>query len=90
MLLAPGNKKSLAEIGKIYGSEFRKIDLKEYRGRMKDLLRENPILFEEYAMRDSEITLKHINSMESFNYSLNQIGVPITMTSMSKGYVTKT
>lgn len=89
MLLAPGSGKALADIGKIYGEEFKKIDLKGYRGRMKALKEEDPKLFEEYAMRDALITLKHIIAMEEFNEGLNRTGVPLTLSSISKAYVMK-
>jgi ASC-1-like (ASCH) protein len=89
MLLAPGNSKGLAEIGKIYGDEYKKIDIKNYRGKMKKLAAEDKILFKEYAMRDALITLKHVNSMEEFNESLNKTGVPLTLSSISKAYVLK-
>jgi hypothetical protein len=88
MLLSPSGK-GLADIGRIYGGEFSKIDLGEYRGRMKDLLKDNKELFVEYALRDSLITLKHLNEMEKFYMSFDQLGVPLTLSSISKAYVKK-
>lgn len=87
MLLAPGPSKSLKEIGKIYGGDFLKIDLKNDIGNMKALLAKDPKKFKEYAIRDSLITLKHINTMEEFNFTLFKIGVPQTLSSISKSYI---
>lgn len=89
MLLAPASSKSLADIGKMYGDDFKKIDLKKYRGKMKLLALEKPDLFKEYAMRDALITLKHMIMMEEFNEGLNKTGVPLTLSSLSKAYVLK-
>lgn len=90
ILIAPAGAKSLAGIGDIYGSEFKKIDLGDYRkDRMSILLEENKELFEQYAIRDSEITLKHASTMEEFNYSLDKLGVPLTLSGIGKSYVMK-
>lgn len=90
VLLAPTGVKSLAGVGSIYGEEFKKIDIGHYRGgKMLDLLRDNKDLFEKYAIQDSIITLKHASSMEDFNYNVNKIGVPLTLSSIGKSYVVK-
>jgi len=87
-LLAPPGSKSLAAIGSIYAEEgYKKVDLKEYRGKMKELLKEKPDLFKEYGMMDAYITLKHGNRMEEFYLSLSKLGVPLTSTGISKSYV---
>jgi hypothetical protein len=87
-LLAPAGKKSLASLGTLYEDEYHKISLPAvYRGNMKKLLEEDPKLFQEYAMRDSEITLKHANEMELFNYTVCKLGVPLTLSSIGKEYV---
>lgn len=89
-MLAPAGFKSLGMIGKIYGSDYHKIDIGSYRqGRMKALLEDNKPLFEEYGIRDSVITLKHSISMEEFYTSLGKTGVPLTLSSVSKAYVLK-
>jgi len=80
----------LAKIGKIYGDNFRKIDIGLYRaGKMRDLLRDNKELFEKYAIQDSIITLKHASSMEDFYFTVLKIGVPLTLSSVAKAYVLK-
>lgn len=71
----------------MHGEEFHKIDLRGYRGRMLDLLVENPILFKAYAIQDSKITLKHINEMSKRYFTLGKIGVPLTLSAMSKEYI---
>ena len=43
--------------------------------------------FEEYALQDAIITLKHAISMESFNFGVKQIGIPVTLASMGRNYV---
>jgi hypothetical protein len=89
-LLAPGGKKSLKEIGKIHSvreNNFDKIHLGEYRTRMKDLLRDNPALFEKYAVQDVLIVLKHVNEMVNTNYNLGRVGIPLTLTAVSTAYI---
>lgn len=89
-LLAPQGAKSLAGLGEIYGSEFKKVDIGNYRnGRMKALLKDNKELFEKYAITDSLITLKHACSMEEFYLSVDKIGVPLTLSGIGKAYVIK-
>lgn len=86
--MAPAGKRSLAAIGGIYGKEFSKIDIGSYRGgKMKKLLTENKPLFVKYAAQDSFITLKHINEMQKFYFSIGKVGVPLTLSSISKKYV---
>ena len=90
VLLAPAGVKSLAGVGSIYGDELKKIDIGHYRGgKMRDLLKDNKDLFEKYAIQDSIITLKHASSMDDFNFSVNKIGVPITLSGIGKSYVIK-
>jgi hypothetical protein len=89
-LLAPGGKKSLKEIGKIHSvfeDNFSKIHLGEYRTRMKDLLREDPELFEKYAVQDVLIVLKHVNEMVNTYFNLGRIGLPLTLTAVSTAYI---
>jgi hypothetical protein len=88
VLLSPPGGQSLAHIGSIYGDEYKKIDIGEYRsGKMKDLLQNNKELFEKYAIQDSIITWKHATSMEDFNLEINQVGIPLTVSSISKNYI---
>jgi hypothetical protein len=87
-LIAPLGIKSLADIGNIYGPDYRKLDIGSYReGNMSKLRSENPELFDKYAIQDSVITLKHGIEMEAFNTSLGCVGVPLTMSSLGKAYV---
>jgi hypothetical protein len=71
----------------MHGEEFHKIDLKDYRGRMFDLLVDKPELFRDYAIQDSVITLKHINEMGKRYFKLGKIGVPLTVTSLTKLFI---
>lgn len=90
ILIAPVGAKSLAGIGDIYGSDYNKIDIGNYRkDGMSILLEEDKELFEKYAIRDSEITLKHASTMEEFNFSLEKLGVPLTLSGIGKSYVIK-
>lgn len=88
VLLSPPGGQSLASLGKIYGDEYNKIDIGDHRkGKMQELLSKDKELFERYAIQDSIITWKHATSMEDFNLSINQIGVPLTVSSMSRNYI---
>lgn len=88
-LIAPMGAKSLAAIGQIYGPEFHKVDIGDYRSRMSDLLKDDKNLFERYAIMDARITLQHARSMESFYFTLGKLGVPLTISGISKAYVLK-
>lgn len=82
-LLAPAGKRSLDAIGDLYGDDFRKIRIsKEQKSNMDLLLASDKALFESYAKKDAVITLMHSNHMEDFNFGLNGIGVPITLSSL--------
>ncbi len=62
-LLSPPGKKKLDDLGKSY--RYPKIEIgkapdgRPYIENMNLLLRDNPDLFERYALRDAEITVKH-------------------------------
>jgi hypothetical protein len=78
MLLAPGGKKSLAAVGAIYG--FEKLDLsQEQYDNMSKLLKENPVLFKEYAVRDAVISLIHALTLEDAHFRLNKASIPLTL-----------
>lgn len=88
MLLAPAGNRSLKSIGKLYGEAYKKIELtNENIENMGLLLKEDPALFIEYAVRDAEITLKHSNWMEDFYFRINEIGIPITLSNLGNKYV---
>jgi hypothetical protein len=89
-LLAPSNSKSLASIGKLYESEggFRKIVIPQaYKDKMSDFLMNDKSGFEEYARIDAIIALKHSLAMEKFNFSIKQLGVPITISALGRNFV---
>ena len=53
------------------------------------LLAEQPSLFEEYAMKDSLITLMHALFMNDFVFKLGDTKLPSTLGSVSTKYVSK-
>jgi len=64
------------------------LNLSEYlKGNMDLLLRENKDLFDSYAIKDAIIPLIHASYMEDFNFKLNAIGIPITLSSLGSTYV---
>jgi hypothetical protein len=92
VLLAPAGKQSLGDIGKMYESEgdFSKREIsKDDLANMGAFLKRDRIAFEEYALQDAIITLKHVISMEVFNFRVLQIGVPLTLSSIGRKYVAK-
>jgi hypothetical protein len=83
LLLAPGGKKSLSAIGGMYGENLQKISLTEEQHQNMDLLlKDDPILFKEYALRDSLISLYHACILEDAHFKLNKLGVPLTLSSL--------
>jgi len=90
ILLAPGNVKSLAAIGNLYGEDFRKINIdKQWYSKMDQFMNKEPLLFKKYAMRDSLITLRHAIFMEDLSFSLGGTSIPITLASLSRLYIHK-
>lgn len=87
LLLAPAGQRSLASIGKIYGPDFIKKDIGNSRTNMKLLKIENPEQFIEYAVQDAKIVLKHVNTMNDFNFSLDRIGIPVTLSGLSRAWI---
>lgn len=89
MLLAPGSKKSLQNIGSLY-ENIPKIDIDEkYKDNMEDFLMLEPDKFKEYAMRDALITMIHARYMEYFNNSIGGLGVPLTLSALSTKFIKK-
>jgi hypothetical protein len=84
LLLAPAGQRSLASIGKIYGPDYFKKDIGSSRTDMKTLKVENPEKFMEYAVQDAKIVLKHVNTMNDFNFNLDRVGIPVTLSSLSR------
>lgn len=89
MLLAPPNSKSLKAVGRMLGEGFHKIELHKYRGDMLALLRDDFELFNAYAIQDSRIVVKYINKMSSRYFKLGKIGVPLTVSAISKEFILK-
>ena len=86
MLLIPASQKKLANIGKLYN--FEKIELSEFEiNNMDKLLKTNPNKFQEYAMKDSLITLKHALWMEGFYFNINGLGIPTILSNISNKFV---
>jgi hypothetical protein len=79
VLLAPVGKASLAELGKLYQLEgdFSKIIVSdEDKSQMSKFLQRNKQAFEESAIREAIITLKHALSMERFILTIQKLGIP--------------
>lgn len=64
----------------MYGTNLQKINLTEEQHQNMDILKEeNPILFKEYALRDSLISLFHACILEDSHFKLNKLGIPLTL-----------
>lgn len=50
--------------------------------KMSKFLERDKESFEQFALQDAVITLKHSLSMESFNFSIKQLGIPVTLSSL--------
>jgi hypothetical protein len=103
-LLVPGSKRGLAELGRLY--EFEKLDpgAKEIVGpdgtierapyieHMDWLLADNPDHYERYAIRDAEISARHIEEMLRFaqgELELELRTLPVTLGSLAVKYLEK-
>ena len=90
MLLAPGSQKSLKAIGKLYGAYFYKKELTlQEVSNMDKLLLEDKVKFLEYSKMDAVIPLIHSLSMEMYNWRVNTLGIPLTLSSLASRYVLK-
>lgn len=87
MLLSPGGQKSLKSIGSLYGKEFQKIDIGVNIMNMKKFLKEDYETFKAYAIQDSVICLTHALFMEEFVFKMGVVGIPLTLSSVSRAYV---
>jgi hypothetical protein len=86
MLLAPAGKASLKALGDLHG--FPKIDIGNWINSMNDLIDKDPELFKVYALRDAEISLIHILSLESFYFELTgSLKVPATLASLASSFI---
>lgn len=87
LLSAPGFQK-LDQIGGLYG--YQKVTLPIGAiTNMKQFHLTDPLKFREYALRDAEITLIHSCYMNDLNFQLGKLGVPLTISQVSTGYVLK-
>lgn len=83
LLLAPGGKQSLSAIGGMYGDHLRKIDLTASQYQNMDvLMKEDPMLFKSYALRDSLISLVHASVLEDSHFKLGKLGIPLSLSSL--------
>ena len=95
ILLAPGNAKSLSNIGEIMG--VPKVSLHEdlyeevrIKGNMAELRDSNWQLFRDYAIRDAEICVRYAERVMRQNTSLlGDFSLPITLTSFGTSLVIK-
>jgi hypothetical protein len=86
LLLASAAAASLDKVGK--GHKMSKIPLEErYKKDMRILWSENPVLFKEYGMFDSLITLIHALFTSDFALCLGDIKVPMTLGALSAKYL---
>lgn len=83
VLLVPP-KFSLEKVGNIYGGDLTKIDLPvKTKERMGILLKDDFNTFKDYALRDAVVTLVHGVVMSEYNNELNDVGVPLTVSSLT-------
>lgn len=87
LLLAPGTNKKLASLGTLYN--LPKIDIGNRIKNMRYFLREDPVLFKEYALQDSRIALIHALFMEEFAFSKGMVGVPLSLSMLASVYLRK-
>ena len=88
MLLAPAGKACLANLGQLYESTFHKKEISKYDlNDMSGFLKRDKEGFIAYAIQDAVSTLKHALSMEKFNLSIKQLGVPLTLSSIGRNDV---
>jgi hypothetical protein len=90
ILLAPAGMGSLKALGSLYSSEgdFNKIEIsKEDLENMSGFLARDKQAFEAYALQDAIITLKHSIAMEEFNFGIQKLGVPLTLSSLGRNFV---
>lgn len=89
-LLSPAGSKSLSSLGKLYLSEGdyeKRVIKNQDLQKMGEFLKRDPVAFSDYAVQDAIVTLKHAISMEEFNFSINQLGVPLTLSGLGRNYV---
>ena len=85
-----GTKKVVSELQwqTIESSIADLLDNKEKAEVKKEfLLKVNKEKFDEYAINDAIIPLIHACYMEDFNFNLKTLGIPLTLSSLSKTYI---
>lgn len=86
ILLTSAAAQSLDAIGLTHG--YKKLAVSMYnKQNMDKFMFEDYENFKQYGLRDSEIVLKHGLFMEEFNYKHSLTGVPVTLASVSKKYL---
>jgi hypothetical protein len=86
-LISPSPTTPLRAIGDLYGPEYKKVDIGDYKKvKMDVLLQNDKDLFYRYAIQDSIITLKHGIEMEEFYFSIGKLGVPLTISGIGKSF----
>lgn len=79
---------SLDKVGKLYGGDLVKVDLpKSVKSQMGRLLSSDFNKFKEYALGDAVTTLVHSVVMTEYNNQLNDIGVPLTVSSLTGKFI---
>jgi hypothetical protein len=53
---------------------------------MSKFLADDKKAYEDYALHDAAITLKHSLAMEEFNFNIKQLGIPITLSSLGRNF----
>lgn len=89
ILLAPIGKGKLEDLGKLSeleGDYSKRVVSSIDKAQMSKFLKRDKEAFEEYAIIDAKITLRHAVAMELFNMSIKQIGIPITLSSIGRIY----
>jgi hypothetical protein len=72
----------------IIEGDYSKITVSsEDKENMDKFLLRDKESFEKYAIRDALIVLKHSVAMEEFNFTVKQLGVPLTLSSIGRNYV---
>lgn len=75
---------SLDKVGKLYGGALVKVDIpKDLKNQMGKLLVEDFTSFKEYAVGDAVTTLVHGVVMAEYNNQLGDVGVPLTVSSLT-------
>ena len=89
-VLAPGGVKSLKSLGNLYKNDGdfskREVRNEDITQRSKFLERDKKA-FIEYEILDEKFTVKHETEMEKLNKTVRQIGIPITLSSIGRNYV---